>query len=186
MSTRSVVAAADGDAWTRGRYVHSDGYPDGVGRTLWTLVARDGVEAVLRVITEEHYGWSNLHASQPDIKGVRVSPKATFGTYEYGSPQQVALVLRKGGMYGDGRFGNVPGYGIAYTTHQGQSNADKWVEFNGDNWGTEWAYALGAGGMLICKTSEWIEGQPETWVPVHYASWDQPQPLWDQLEKDDA
>jgi len=40
MSTRSLVARATGQDTFVGRYVHFDGYPSGVGRSLWNVCRR--------------------------------------------------------------------------------------------------------------------------------------------------
>ncbi len=61
MSTRSIIARPT-PAGFAGRYCHWDGYPSGVGRTLYTL--RNGhfhrdTTALLRVLIDEHpAGWS--------------------------------------------------------------------------------------------------------------------------------
>lgn len=64
MGTRSIVAIKTGDngSW-KGRYVHWDGYPDGVGAAVVAVIERDGVEKAVKVLTEEHYGWSSLNAT---------------------------------------------------------------------------------------------------------------------------
>lgn len=121
MSTRSAVGAATapGEAF-RGRYVHWDGYPGYVGKTLIEMVRRDGVETVLDVLTRQHYGWSSL------------------GT----GPQGL------GPGYTDGRFEAVDGFGIAYTEVDGQTSPDEWVTTEED-WDTEYWYQLLPDGLLI-------------------------------------
>jgi len=126
MSTRSAVARPEGDSW-KGRYVHSDGYPTWQLRQLRELIARDGVETVLKTIVDDNYGWSYL---KPDESG----PLSAGHT--------------------DGRFKVVPGYGVAYTDTKisgmpgqdgqpyQQSTADDWITPDGDDSGTEWAYIL--------------------------------------------
>lgn len=96
MGTRSAVCEPHGVSY-RGRYVHWDGYPTGVGLRLLELVQRDGLEKVRQTIIHDHYAWSSLHSEE-------LSPG-----------------------YQDGRFVVVPDYGTAYTTEQGQSNEDEWV-----------------------------------------------------------
>lgn len=63
MSTRSVIARAEGDAWA-GRYHHHDGYPTGVGARLWEMLHNDfggNVEAMLHVLVDMHpAGWSSV------------------------------------------------------------------------------------------------------------------------------
>lgn len=58
MGTRSAVGPDS--TVKRGRYVHWDGYPSGVGKALLAIVQRDGVERAREVITANFYGWSTL------------------------------------------------------------------------------------------------------------------------------
>lgn len=181
MSTRSFVGKINNDGTFKARYVHSDGYPTYLGRALLELALRDGAETVLETVTEEHYGWSNLSADTPDIEGVTPDREADFGSAEF----QASLF--KGGdhppIYGDGRFANVPGYGIAYTTKQGQSDPDEWIEGSLDldagtgsgdfNW-LEWGYLIDTdensilvlrldGGFLSVGASAQVAGR----IPIH-------------------
>jgi hypothetical protein len=128
MGTRSVVAVPL-DGGFQGRYVHWDGYPTGVGLALAHLVLRDGLDTVVRTITEDHYGWSNLDPRQP---------------YS-GLPTMLG--------YDDGRFVAVEGYGVAYTEEQGQSAPDQWIRNTGDDWGTEWAYVLNPDHISIFENA---------------------------------
>ncbi len=59
MSTHAVVGVKTATGF-RGRYVHLDGYPSAMIPALTGIVARDGVERALRVITQEHTEWSTL------------------------------------------------------------------------------------------------------------------------------
>jgi hypothetical protein len=155
MSTRSVVAVPNGDAW-RGRYVHSDGYPSGIGRVLTELVRRDGVQAVREmVVTGPHYGWSFLENKMPDIKGVTPDPDGAWA-----SAGAMAHHFGPDGIWGDGRFRAVPGYGAAYTdtviTSMGragyqQVTEDQWLDPDdcATNVFIEWAYVLGDRALFI-------------------------------------
>jgi hypothetical protein len=96
MGTRSAVCEPHGDSY-RGRYVHWDGYPTGVGARLIELVQRDGIEKVRQTIIHDHYGWSSLHQQE-------LSPS-----------------------YQDGRFVVVPDYGVAYVAEAGQVSEDEWI-----------------------------------------------------------
>ena len=62
MSTRAVIARPKGDEW-EGRYHHSDGYPTGLGATLWALVKESGVEWAQRTLLDEHTGWSTINGA---------------------------------------------------------------------------------------------------------------------------
>lgn len=120
MSTRSAVGTlANGEF--KGRYVHFDGYPDGVGAALRKIIDREGVARALRVITEENYGWSSLDGSENPT-------------------------LERG--YHDGRFKAIPGYGIAYTEVDGQSDPSQWIENVGE-WGTEYIYIIMPDGTVV-------------------------------------
>lgn len=112
MGTRSIVAVPTEDGGWKGRYVHWDGYPTGVGLALLKIVQRDGLATARRVLTEDHYGWSSVNAE--------------------GDP------LHDTGRDAE-RFEVVPGYGVAYT-HAEQG--DEWLASNGDTGWTEWAYVL--------------------------------------------
>ncbi len=162
MSTRSAVGVPQGDSW-HGRYVHSDGYPSGVGVEILALVERDGLDAVVRKVTEDRYGWSSLDNTQPEISGVKIKKNATYGTYQYGTPEYVAWNLSTG-SYGDGRFANEPGYGIAYTTLSGQSSPEEWITPEDDDYGTEWAYVLSSKGVAV------LENVGE-WKQVAFVNW---------------
>jgi len=59
MATRCIIAEPYGDGW-RGRYSHWDGYPDAKVPQLLTLVKRDGVETVRKVLLHDNYSWSAI------------------------------------------------------------------------------------------------------------------------------
>jgi hypothetical protein len=149
MGTRSVIAIPEGDGW-KGRYCHWDGYPSHQAAILQALVARDGLQTVQQTLTADYYGWSLLQNDQPDIAGVEPRKREVGHAADAAS---IAYDFGPEGSYGDGRFANVPGYGVAYTTLQGQSSSDDWITHDGDNWGTEWAYVLSEGGLLVVKQS---------------------------------
>jgi len=72
MATSSAVGIPNGDGW-KARYVHWDGYPNGVGMAVYTIAARDGLDLAIRVLTQDHAYWSTLTAEEtsasPDRKG---------------------------------------------------------------------------------------------------------------------
>lgn len=155
MGTRSIVGTPFGDG-VRGRYCHWDGYPSGVGAALWAIIERDGVDKALFVLTEQHYGWSSLTAE---------------------AMPSVATYYR-----GVNRFVAVPGYGIGYTTEQGQTSADQWCQSprgDGDDGGTEWGYAIGETALTVFEL-DW-DGRPPTCRGVfRYADGE---PDWDKMER---
>lgn len=171
MSTRSVVALPHGDAW-RGRYVHSDGYPTHMGPTLFALVRRNGLDDVVStLITGDHYGWSWVSDKQPSLDGVAPDPDGAFGTAE-----RMAYLFGPDGHYGDGRFANVPNYGVAYTV-AGGARADDWHTPDPDAW-TEWVYVLCSDGLLVIKQG-W-GGRPD--VPLGMYRWTD-EPDWVVVEE---
>jgi len=71
MATRCIIAEPYGDGW-RGRYSHWDGYPDAKVPQLLTLVKRDGVETVRKVLLHDNYSWSSISPDcvvDPSITG---------------------------------------------------------------------------------------------------------------------
>ena len=150
MGTRSVVALPL-DGGFKGRYIHWDGYPTGVGGSLLEIVQRDGVERALEVLTQDNYGWSSLDPAMPaEFEDVIFENRQAFvaehGRYPVTDP---------GG--GDGRFRAVEGYGTAYTTVQNQSSPDEWITDTGDDWGTEWAYVLNPDSITVLERV-WNDG----------------------------
>lgn len=118
MSTNSTVGRKSDD---KGRYVHWDGYPSGVGVALVTLLKRDGYEKVMSTIVDEHYGWSSI-----DCEGAELEEP-----------------------YNDGRFVAVPGYGMAYTTEQGQSSPDEYLRAGEEEYG----YLVDERFVTVCEST---------------------------------
>lgn len=154
MSTRSVVAKQVGDGWA-GKYVHCDGYPKGMIPVLRALVARDGLDEVLKNVVEDGNGWSFLRPEQVDISHIRVPHNATWRTYDYASPKQQALAFRD--SYSDGRFINVPGYGVSYTSEQ--AGPDPWYDSEtGADSDAAFAYILTKTGIRSYVNGGMAEG----------------------------
>lgn len=130
MSTRSIISEPHGDGF-RGRYCHSDGYPYYVGKELHALVQRDGVDKVRQTLIHDRYGWSSLGADKTEL------------------PE-----------WADNRFVLVPGYGVAYTTEQGQSSPDDW---NTDH-DEEYTYILADSELWVFSAAA-----PDSPVLVPYA-----------------
>ena len=114
MSTRSVVAIPDGDAW-KGRYVHWDGYPTAMAPSLTDLVRRDGLAKVVLTLTESFYGWSTIDPNQTrledcsgfdaerftSVPGYGVAPKDQFDDWHTPDPEawtEWAYVLCPAGL----------------------------------------------------------------------------------------
>jgi hypothetical protein len=67
MSTRSIIAIPDGDAW-KGRYCHLDGYPTAKGPDLFAIVARDGLEQAQATLVAHNTYWSIIRSDHDGIK----------------------------------------------------------------------------------------------------------------------
>lgn len=161
MSTRCAIAIQEGDGW-KGRYVHDDGDPATKGNDLRTLVDRDGYDAVVKtIITGDHYGWSAIEPRQPSITGVIPDESARYGT-----PAKTAWYFSPEGFYGDGRYANVPGYGIAYTEAQGVS-PDYWITHEDDGIHIEWAYVLNERGFTYFKKNF----ETRSWDLINFVPW---------------
>ena len=63
MGTRSFVGVYDDEGSWSARYCHWDGYPSGVGATLWENYKRhfqDNLGAMVEILMSEPVGWSSL------------------------------------------------------------------------------------------------------------------------------
>lgn len=61
MATRSLIGTYDNAEEWRCRYVHWDGYPEGVGAQLVNIMRRDGVDKALSILLDQNEnGWSSL------------------------------------------------------------------------------------------------------------------------------
>lgn len=156
MGTRSCVAIPEGDGF-RGKYVHWDGYPTWMGRNLHALVAEHGLAEVQRVLVYESAGFSCVDPRKTELE-----------TFER-----------------DGRFMVIPGYGVAFNPASEQGNAEDWITpfatdgSQRDGWGTEWAYVLSDGGLVIWKM-HWKTAP--TYVAL--VPWDQTDMDWEALENE--
>ena len=136
MGTRSIVARPTGTGFA-GRYIHWDGYPEGVGQELWQIVARDGLEKACKVLMDQHYSWSGIASDQPDLAGVEKDYDAPFG-----SPGYMAHAV--------GNDINVPGYGIAHADAQPDEFLTE--ETAKEAW-CEWVYVLGPDALTVMQVT---------------------------------
>lgn len=136
MGTRSIIAIPEGKTGFRGRYCHWDGYPGGVGHALRSIVLRDGMETAIRTLIIDNYGWSIVNAR---------AEQELNSTTAYG------------------RLAPVTGYGIAYTTKDGQSSPDSWLTRKDESW-CEWAYVLRSDRIDVYRASgnKWVKCQHYT------------------------
>lgn len=72
MSTRSIIATSDADGVFRGRYVHWDGYPTGVGEAARTIVQRDGLAAAVKTLVVDHTVWSSIDGVGREARDISV------------------------------------------------------------------------------------------------------------------
>lgn len=119
MGTQGIVGVATETGGFRGRYVHWDG--DTLGARLAEIVERDGIETAIRTLTVEHFGWSTVN----------------------GQAEQELDASRSGG-----RFAAVPGYGVAYTTAEGQGDPEEWYTER-DTGAAAYAYGIIAGQVRV-------------------------------------
>lgn len=134
MSTRSVIAIPDGKTGFRGRFVHWDGYPRGVGQSLRSIILRDGMEKAIRTLIVEYHAWETVDA--------------------YNS-QAVPEYMDAAG------FVAVTGYGIAQVPQPGSENV--WIERDTETW-CEWAYVLRSDRIDVYASnrSKWVKRQNYT------------------------
>lgn len=69
MGTRSIIAEPTDNGF-RGRYAHWDGYPTAMGRNLWLIIARDGLDKAIAALIKDNTGWSRIG---PDLADNRVN-----------------------------------------------------------------------------------------------------------------
>jgi hypothetical protein len=123
MSTRSVVAIPQGDGW-KGRYVHSDGYPDHMLPTLLDIIQRKGVDRAVDVLINWNPGWSFI------------------GTYE-GMTNYL----------GENRAHFVSDYGLAYSRKE-QSMDEWYTDQNSDPLWIEFVYIIGPKSITVLESAK--------------------------------
>lgn len=156
MGTPAVVATMI-DGLVKGRYVHWDGYPTGLGKNLALMVNRDGLEQVVKTTLLDHYGWSTLDgAAEPVLEG----------------------------GYTDGRFATVPGYGVAYTTKDEHTNPDGWSGHGLPGMSGYFGYVLTESGVVVCQVREENHGGAwiANWVPAAIVPYDAAREAWKAVE----
>lgn len=157
MGTRSIIARPTPDGFA-GRYCHWDGYPEGVGKEIWHIVARDGVEKACKILLDDHYSWSGLASNQPDLAGIEKNYDAPFGSFEYLA-------------YSVGDDINVPGYGISHADAQPDEFLTE--ETAKQAW-CEWVYVIGSDTLTIIK----VDGESQAdWESCSFP-WAGAEPDW--------
>lgn len=146
MGTRSVVGTPNRDGGWRGRYIHWDGYPAGVGCALLKIrhdLFPDDLPAMIEHLTVTHTGWSTLTGETPE-------------------PDRYTLSVGNHGAVA------VPGCGVAYIEPEAEA---WWIESDGDNGGTEWCYLLLPRGIEVLEAVR-DGGHATGWFGSNYgADW---------------
>lgn len=117
MLVPAFIGVIDALGYFQARYLDRGGSPSQVGPTLARIIARDGVKDALGVLVRQHPAWESLDVRQPDIEEVTLAEGATA----FGTPGCCARPFGENGFFGDGRFTNVPGFGIGLTAKGGES-----------------------------------------------------------------
>ncbi len=126
MSTRCVVArveSRENGFGFRGRFIKPDGYPSGVGATLWREVRRLGLQPVLELLIDRYNGgWGSLSGCELDLEPVASSQYHTSG---------------------------LPGHPVYYDDNNGKD----FTITETDDTDTEWCYAFDEQNMHILSNS---------------------------------
>lgn len=176
MGTRSVIAkpVPAGDTPTGGfigTYCHWDGYPSGVGRTLWEVhhghFGGDVDAMVTYFVDDELVGWSSICGADFSL------PKA-WNEIGEDPCQECGRPLTGHGtehIYADPRTPKGP---QSYTA---RGETDEWrVKSNGDDGGAEWAYVLMPDALVVYKR------RGDRWVLIGTCPWDGDEPDWESME----
>lgn len=171
MSTRSVIARpVEGPsfAW-EGRYHHSDGYPSGVGKTLWELLhGRFAGEesALLKVLLDDHpAGWSNI---------IDADWSQEPGFLNHRSPAE-------GQTWAEfSRTCRPQCYCHGARDEEGQD----FITSEGDDWGTEWCYVINLFDrtLTVRENVDYETGGKERWRLKAVVPLDGPEPDWSTFE----
>lgn len=217
MSTRSVIARPAGDGFA-GRYHHFDGYPTGLGKTLWDLYRdryAEDLEAMTAELIDAHpAGWSSINGADWSLEPGFVNRSeyscaacgvSSSAHYRQSLPDDHPLRHP------------APGTGQSYLLadhapeepvrptppmcycHGDRSESEHLITSWGDDGGTEWAYVLSPGGLVVCER-RWnddgshmvgmfgygaAEGKA-SWLVLGIYPWHGPEPDWNALERAEA
>lgn len=160
MSTRSVIARKTATGF-KGSYHHWDGYPSGLGATLFALYNghfHKDLPAMLKVLIDEHKGWSTINNADFNLE-------PGFGNQ--GAPQ----------CYCHGERHEKCGY---ITEKTAQGSGCEWAYVFGDKMLVLSSYHSEGRkmvGMFGC-------GNPDAeWYHIASVDLNAPEPDWEAIEK---
>ena len=148
MSTRAVIARQTNDGW-EGVYQHSDGYPTGLGRELWSALHQEhggNVLAFLHAVIDSHPGgWSHF---EPAI------PAELLDAYKQSgfSPKFFAVHAIRECYCHSPRFVERDGSCARDSEHYRAGAPSGWITYDPSSEGAdgfEWAYCFGAASLTI-------------------------------------
>lgn len=184
MSTRSIISEPcyrdeededGGDCphgW-RGRYHHSDGYPSGVGQTLWQLYRghfHQDVAAMRRYLLHEHSGWSTINGADFALPPGFIENVAdryetdALGRVDWTKPPKPR--------------------GPACYCHGDRNEEGWWITDLAETW-CEWRYLLGDDALGVYEIRYALDdGDARTKAETHRGTfpWTGPQPPWHKLD----
>lgn len=188
MSTRAAIARPNGDGFL-GRYHHWDGYPEGLGQTLYWLAQPnmvreahglpltpwDGdVEKMLTVLIDEHpAGWSTIND-----KDFRLTPgyDDTKFTAPSGAESNAPECYCHGTRTEEGwdvDENNASGSGCEYayviSDNRKMTVLSSYAEFDGERQKMIGFFGMGA--------------EDAEWQPIGYVDLDAPPPDWEAMYK---
>lgn len=191
MSTRSCIAKPrKKDGW-EGVYHHSDGYPEGVGRTIWNLVKNrykgDVAKFHKEIIDNNLDGWSALRVFHPDWG----DPEALLN-WDGESVIGVDDNMKRYKIEGTDPIIPIP---ISYKNDPERSNNETECpcnETDGDPLFIEWVYVVKPDGLAIYANQSCKEDDPGSvkydncvfrHVFVQEIAWNDPEPDWEKIRK---
>ena len=182
MSTRAVIARPTTEGFT-GVYHHWDGYPSGLGCTLWALYHghfEEDLQAMCKTLIDDHpAGWSTINGSDwtlnPGFQEMNQGPCAECGKelwehyYQYFAshgrdlPPGAAEKIATGGGYQalDHSY-KKPERGKPPECYcHGGRKEPPWevTQNNACGSGCEWAYVFDEGSVLVVLSSYRQDGQ---------------------------
>ena len=175
MSTRSIIAVQYGDGF-RGRYCHSDGYPEHNGRVLFDEVHAAGLGALSAFLSDDGRGAWGISFISPGFLSAPVEMPwdidGGWGQFD-----------RDGRSWdidgGWGQFDRDYNHRV-YRDRKGESPSSWITHADTDLWGTEWCYVASAGGMAVGVVRWNSESKTDSVQWLGFYGWSQT-PEWGAL-----